>query len=250
MSLAQAPIGVGAPAPDPKVTRTNSRSVQLSSLWRKRPLVLEFLPPIAGPHGEDKAVRLRDGREAFSAAGANLAAVCRAAPEEAKAFDGRWNLGYDLLCDARGAAFDAFSVTEEAPGSFVIETSGAIRYAHRNQDQADSPPLWDMVDAVCALTGATVERPRLTPVNLEPEDGKAESRAGGRGSALDFVCSKCGNTSYEIETLSPAGGSVSRLFSSQNRKFSAVTCTNCKHTELYKAEGSALAQAFDRLARG
>lgn len=248
MSLVQTPTGVGAPAPDVKLTRASGKRIQLSSLWQKRPLALTFLPPIKGPYGEDDAVRLRDGREAFSAAGASLVAVCRATLAEAKAFDGRWNLGYDLLCDSRGAAFDAFGVTEAAPASFVIEAGGAVRFVHRNQGQADSAPLWDIVDAVCELTGATVERPRLKPLKPEPQESAAGMPVASDPGALRFACVKCGHTSYEIETLSAAGGS--RLFGSRNRKFSAVSCTSCKYTELYKAEGIALAHAFEIRAIG
>ncbi|MEX1255934.1 MAG: zinc ribbon domain-containing protein [Dehalococcoidia bacterium] len=246
MTVAHAPIEVGAAAPQVKLARTSGRPIQLASLWKKRPLVLQFLPPIGSPFGEDDAVRLRDGREAFSKAGAQIVAVCRATSQEAKAFDARWSLGYDLLRDVEGAAFDVFGVTEERPGSFVIETTGALSYVHRNQGQDDSPSMWEIIDAVCDLTGATVERPRLTLVNLDAEDlGELDPSTGVRSAALDFVCGKCGNTSYEVDTFPTASGGVSRLFGDQQRKLSAVSCTNCKYTELYKAEGLSLVHAFE-----
>jgi predicted nucleic-acid-binding Zn-ribbon protein/peroxiredoxin len=241
MTVAPAPVTVGSSAPAPKLVRPNGKPAQLASLWKKQPLVLDFLAPIAGPYGEDDAVRLRDGRELFDQAGGRLAAVCRAPLAEAVAFDGRWHLGYDFLCDEDGSAFEAYGVTEEAPGSFVIDTKGKVCFVHRNGDQDDSVSMWDLIDAVSALTGKTLERPKMTPIDPELEELVGSAPASGM---FNFVCGKCGNTSYEVETLSPSGGSM-RLFSSQNRKFSAVSCTNCRHTELYKAEGIALARAFD-----
>ncbi len=259
MTLAHAAIAAGASAPDLKLTKSTGRRIQLSSLWSRGPLVLDFLPPIGRPQGEDNAVRLRDGREAFASAGARLAAICRAPLAEAKAFDGQWSLGYDLLCDAKGAAFNAFGVSEEASGTFVIDTGGTLRYAYRRRDLDDNPSIWEVVDAVCALTGATVERPQLKPVRpagapAEQEAGRAALNAGTRlplgDGALGFTCGRCGNTSYEVDVVSPVRGTLAQLFGVRARRFSAVSCTRCKYTELYKAEGSALANAFDILAGG
>ncbi|OGO51403.1 MAG: GTP-binding protein [Chloroflexi bacterium RBG_16_68_14] len=64
----------------------------------------------------------------------------------------------------------------------------------------------------------------------------------------NFRCAKCGNTGCEVNTLSTAGGWLSRLFNFQYRKFSAVSCSNCKYTELYRAEAGALSNIFDLLA--
>ena len=48
--------------------------------------------------------------------------------------------------------------------------------------------------------------------------------------------------------FSSLGGWLSRLFNFQYRKFSAVSCTKCTYTELYKAESGALSNIFDILA--
>ena len=67
---------------------------------------------------------------------------------------------------------------------------------------------------------------------------------------LNFTCAKCSHPEYEVSTLSTAGGWLSRIFNFQYRKFSAVTCSHCKYTELFRAESGALANIFDVIASG
>jgi len=62
-----------------------------------------------------------------------------------------------------------------------------------------------------------------------------------------YVCIKCGNTQYEIETIRTTGGTFSRLFDVQNKKFTAVSCKNCGFTELYKGRSSGLGNVVDFL---
>ena len=62
---------------------------------------------------------------------------------------------------------------------------------------------------------------------------------------LNYTCPKCSNTSYEIDQFRATGGMLSKIFDVQTKRFSTVTCTHCKYTELYKAETSALGNIFD-----
>ena len=62
-----------------------------------------------------------------------------------------------------------------------------------------------------------------------------------------WKCPKCGNTAYETDQFAATGGGFSKVFDVQNKKFTTVTCTQCKFTELYKAETSALGNIFDFL---
>ncbi|GAK91419.1 hypothetical protein JCM19298_2700 [Nonlabens ulvanivorans] len=41
------------------------------------------------------------------------------------------------------------------------------------------------------------------------------------------------------------GGTLSKIFDVQNKKFSYVACTRCKYTEFYKASTGALSNIFD-----
>ena len=128
-------------APGATATSSGGAEVQLPSLWADRPLVLVFLPPIASPFFIDNATQLRDGSEMYEEAGAAIAAVTASTPGEASAFDRQYHLDYKLLCDGERTLHAAFGLdAPDAHGSFVIDTAGAIRYAHRGGAASDYPP--------------------------------------------------------------------------------------------------------------
>ncbi len=64
-------------------------------------------------------------------------------------------------------------------------------------------------------------------------------------AATNFKCAKCSNTEYESSEFRATGGFLSKLFDVQSRKFTTVTCTRCRYTEMYKADSSALGNIFD-----
>lgn len=61
----------------------------------------------------------------------------------------------------------------------------------------------------------------------------------------NYVCPKCGNKEYEADEICTTGSGFSKILDVQNKKFSVVTCTKCKYTELYKAKTSTLENIFD-----
>lgn len=63
----------------------------------------------------------------------------------------------------------------------------------------------------------------------------------------NWTCPKCSNNSYETDQFQATGGTFSKMFDIQNKRFTTVTCTKCKYTELYKASTSELANIFDFL---
>jgi len=62
---------------------------------------------------------------------------------------------------------------------------------------------------------------------------------------LNYTCPKCSNTQYEVGEFRATGGFVTKLLDIQSKRFSAVTCTRCKYTEIYKADSSMLGNIFD-----
>jgi len=62
---------------------------------------------------------------------------------------------------------------------------------------------------------------------------------------INFVCPKCSNTQYEIGEFRATGGMLSKIFDVQNKRFTTVTCTRCRYTEIYKAGSSTLGNIFD-----
>ncbi|MFH1000844.1 MAG: zinc ribbon domain-containing protein [Bacteroidota bacterium] len=60
-----------------------------------------------------------------------------------------------------------------------------------------------------------------------------------------YICAKCGTTTYETDEIRTTGGRFAKIFDVQNKKFFAVTCTNCRYTELYKGTTSTIGNVFD-----
>jgi predicted nucleic-acid-binding Zn-ribbon protein len=50
-----------------------------------------------------------------------------------------------------------------------------------------------------------------------------------------YVCPKCGCTSYDSDQFQATGGNFAKIFDVQNKRFITVTCTNCGYTELFRA---------------
>ena len=62
---------------------------------------------------------------------------------------------------------------------------------------------------------------------------------------VNYRCSKCGNTQYETDEFRATGGMLSKVFDVQSKRFTTVSCTQCRYTELYKADSSMLGNIFD-----
>jgi len=62
---------------------------------------------------------------------------------------------------------------------------------------------------------------------------------------MNYRCPKCSNTTYEVDQMQATGGTFTKLFNIQNKKFTSVTCKKCTYTEFYKASTSRLTNIFD-----
>ena len=247
MTTAEATLAVGDPAPDAALTGAEGAEPSLSSLWPEGPLVLVFLRPLGSQYCIDSALKWRDTDGIVRKAGGEIVAVCTGTPDEAAALRQQWNIPYPVLSDPSAQAYTAFGVTSEQPGSFVVDIEGVVRYAYRSAGAGDRPPTWELVDAVCTLTGASVEKPSQTP--LPPKLSAATPVAASlrNGVTTNYRCAKCDYTDYEINEISTASGMLSRLFNFQHRRFSGVTCQKCKYTEFYKMDSGKLRNVLDLL---
>lgn len=61
----------------------------------------------------------------------------------------------------------------------------------------------------------------------------------------NWGCPKCSNRDFEVDEFRATGGTLSKIFDIQNKKFSTVSCTQCGYTEIYKRETSTLGNVFD-----
>ncbi len=62
-----------------------------------------------------------------------------------------------------------------------------------------------------------------------------------------YHCPKCNNTQAGMDEIRTTGKGFSRFFDIQNRKFTVVTCTRCKYSELYKGTPGTLGNIADFL---
>ena len=62
---------------------------------------------------------------------------------------------------------------------------------------------------------------------------------------IKWQCPKCSNTEFETDTFQATGGMFAKLFDIQNKKFTTVSCTRCRYTEIYRAGTSNLSNIFD-----
>jgi predicted nucleic-acid-binding Zn-ribbon protein len=61
----------------------------------------------------------------------------------------------------------------------------------------------------------------------------------------NYQCPKCDNRDYAVSEFRTAGSYLAKIFDVQGKKFSTVTCSRCKFTEIYAAESSTLGNIFD-----
>lgn len=62
---------------------------------------------------------------------------------------------------------------------------------------------------------------------------------------INYTCPKCHGMEFETGEIRATGGFWSKIFDVQSRRFSTVTCTRCRYTEMYKADTSMLGNIFD-----
>ena len=247
MTTAEVTLAAGDSAPDVELTGVEGAKTPLSALWPEGPLVLVLLRPLGSQYCIDSALKWRDADDIVRKAGGGIVAVCTGTPAEAAALCQQWNIPYPVLSDPSGQVYTAFGVTSEQPGSFVIDIEGVVRYAYRSAGDGDRPPTWELVEAVCTLTGASVEKPSQTLLPPAPSAATLAAPAQGNGAATNYRCPKCDGADYEINEISTAGGMLSRLSNFQHRRFSGVTCRQCEYTEFYRMDSGKLRNVLDLL---
>jgi predicted nucleic-acid-binding Zn-ribbon protein len=65
-----------------------------------------------------------------------------------------------------------------------------------------------------------------------------------------YQCPKCGCSTCNIDEMRATGGFWTKIFDVQSKKFTTVTCTQCKYTEFFKADSSMLGNIFDFFTNG
>lgn len=55
---------------------------------------------------------------------------------------------------------------------------------------------------------------------------------------IQFACPKCGCTTATEDQMQATGGTFSKIFNVQNKKFRTLSCTQCGYTEFYRKSTS------------
>jgi len=63
----------------------------------------------------------------------------------------------------------------------------------------------------------------------------------------NYECPKCKHRQCDIDEIRTTGAGLTKFFNVQNKRFTTVTCRNCKYTEFYKGKTSALGNIIDFL---
>jgi prostamide/prostaglandin F2alpha synthase len=178
--------GVYDRAPDVSLLDMTAREATLSDYWRAEPAVVVFLRYFGCPFCQSQVVRMRDERERFQEAGAGIVLIGQGSPSDAVAFTRRMNQPFECLVDPDRAAYRAYGLARarpaqvvgprtalpflranlnretlqrglqggkflQMPGTFVVDTEGLVRMAHRNRHVADTPPNQRILDVLAAL---------------------------------------------------------------------------------------------------
>ena len=178
---------VGDPAPQPSLIGLDGKRTSLAGRWTDRPAVVSFLRYFGCPFCQAWVGRLARGADAFAGAGVGVVLIGQGTLGEALGFTGPRRVPFEMLVDPDRSAYHAFGLVDggpfqilapaavigyvgvhvrgegrqgglhggslaQLPGTFVVDTAGVIRFAHRNRHQADDPEVGELL-AVCRSLG-------------------------------------------------------------------------------------------------
>jgi len=177
---------VGDAAPDVVLFLPGSGDVSLSRYWERHPTVLVFLRYFGCPFCQMQVVALREDQERFSEVGAGIVLVGQGDVSREAAFREARQVPFPILLDGARLAYRAYGLGRattmqifgprvalpfvranlhvetmqrglkggsfrQLPGTFVVDTNGLVRLAHRNRTVADNPSNAVVLEALRAV---------------------------------------------------------------------------------------------------
>ena len=132
----------GDSAPDFELADAHGKSVRLSTLWQKGPVVLYFYPKDETSICTKEACAFRDAYEDFVKAGAEVVGVSADDPKSHQGFAAHHRLPFILLSDPDAKARKLYGISSTLgliPGrvTFVIDRPGIIRHVFSSQFRAE-----------------------------------------------------------------------------------------------------------------
>lgn len=161
---------VGDPAPDATLIDMAGNKVILSSFWAQRPVALVFLRHFGCPFCREQVAMLRRDYARFVEAGLDILCIGQGPHKAGKAFAVYFDLPFPVVvCEDDLSVYGRFGLDKasikqmlgihvwlrglaamkhgfgpargeatQLPGTFIIDTSGTVVFAHRALDQADN----------------------------------------------------------------------------------------------------------------
>jgi peroxiredoxin len=183
------PPDVHDPAPDVSLVDVSAHEATLSNYWVREPAVVVFLRYFGCPFCQAQVVQLRDDRRLFEEVGAGIVLIGQGEPADAAAFTERMEQPFECLVDPDRSAYRAYGLVRatpseiltpqvalpflranlrrqtqqkglqggsflQMPGTFVIDTDGVLRMAHRNRHIADTPSTQQLLEVLHRLPSA------------------------------------------------------------------------------------------------
>lgn len=140
----------GRRAPDFELTDQHGQIVRLRDL-RGRKVLVYFYPQADTPGCTLQSCDLRDHRQDLAEVGTDVVGISPDMPDEQRAFDRKYDLGFPLLSDPDHATADAWGTWDDERGgirrsSFLVDEEGRIERAWYGVRPRDTVP-----NAVAAL---------------------------------------------------------------------------------------------------
>lgn len=143
-------LEAGSLVPDCMLMDAEGQEINLSDLYRQKPLVLVFYRGNWCPYCRRQLKRLQDVQAKIISLGASLAAVAVDPPELSRRLAADLGLSYPLMSDTGGKMIDAFGVRNNLlgrkspiphPAVFIIDPTGRIKFrdVRRNYKRRTSP---------------------------------------------------------------------------------------------------------------
>lgn len=186
MKLADA-LAVGDPAPEAELVDRTGGAVLLSTAWEDRPSAIVFLRYFGCPFCQAQVVALREDHERFERIGAHVTLIGQGTPQECREFCDARRVPFRVLVDPTRRAYRAYGLGRggamqvvgpqvmlpwirnemhpetrqhsargasftQMPGTFVADTEGIIRFAHRSRHVADVPRNGAILQALSDLS--------------------------------------------------------------------------------------------------
>jgi peroxiredoxin len=161
--------------------------VALSTYWQARPALTVFLRYFGCPFCQMQVVKLRDDRERLERAGASIVLIGQGDAAEEAAFREARQVPFPILIDTDRHAYRAYGLGRgspmqvygprvgvpfvranlrretrqrglhggsflQMPGTFVVDTAGIVRMAHRNRTVSDNPSNEEILGVLAEIT--------------------------------------------------------------------------------------------------